>query len=416
MTLSSRASTGPWGFFLALSRTFGKRAPVVSKPAFATRPAAPVVTPVAVAPPGFMGRLMARVPWFTLALSAVLTTRFMLELRGATDLVAPGTPGHFSLLAMGASDRAQILGHGEWWRLFTATMLHGSAEHLVGNLVTFLMVGFLLEPMIGIGWFAAIYLTGGFAGAVLSTFLNGPDVLSVGASGAIMATLAALFTLSFHAGAGRPGLMRRVSAGSLFPALIPAVSKSGAAVDINAHLGGCLTGAAIAFVMLIAWNDEVETPPGRSIAAVVAGFWVAMTAWAFAAAGDTFTQYARPGLDLIPPGEMPRDVSALESTSMALVDKYPRDPRAHLFRGLYLLEQHDVAGAEPYFRDVIRMGDSASVMSPQFQDWNLALLAFSVHFQQRGQEARDLAAPLCANKGGLDRRIRETLETAQLCD
>ena len=63
--------------------------------------------------------------------------------------------------------------------------------------------------------------------------------------------------------------MRRIAAGSLFPALIPAVTKSGATVDINAHLGGCLAGAAIAFVMLIAWNDEVETPPARSIAAAV---------------------------------------------------------------------------------------------------------------------------------------------------
>ena len=87
--------------------------------------------------------------------------------------------------------------HGEWWRLFTATMLHGSAEHLTGNLVTFLLVGFLLEPMIGIGWFAAIYFTGGFAGAVLSTLLNGPDMLSVGASGAIMATLGALCYAQF---------------------------------------------------------------------------------------------------------------------------------------------------------------------------------------------------------------------------
>lgn len=418
MTISSRASNGPVGIFLAVSRTFGKRASVASRPALASPspPPAAAVMPMTITPPGLVARLIARVPWFTLTLSAVLTTRFLLELRGATDLAAPGTPGHFSLLAMGASDRAQILGHGEWWRLFTATMLHGSAAHLVGNLVTFLMVGFLLEPMIGIGWFAAIYLTGGFAGAVLSTLLNGPDILSVGASGAIMATLAALFTLSFHAGAARPGLMRRMSAGSLFPALIPAVAKSGAEVDINAHLGGCLAGCAIAFVMLVAWNDEVETPPGRSIAAIIAGFWVAMTAWAFAAAGNTFTQYARPGLELIPPDEMPRNVSALETTSMALVDKYPRDPRAHLFRGLYLLEQHDVAAAEPYFRDVIRMGDSASVMSPQLHDWNLALLAFSVHFQHRGEEAHDIAAPLCADTTGLDQRVRETLEAAEVCN
>ena len=385
------------------------------QPALVARPVAAVaVAAEPAAPEGFVGRFLARVPWFTLVLSLVLSVRFTIEQKAATDFIAPGSPGHFSLLAMGASDRTQVLVHGEWWRLFTATMLHGSAEHLTGNLITFLLVGFLLEPMIGIGWFAAIYFTGGFAGAVLSTLLNGPDVLSVGASGAIMATLAALFTLSFHAGAPRPERMRRIAAGSLFPALIPAVTKSGATVDINAHLGGCLAGAAIAFVMLIAWNDEVETPPARSIAAVVAGLWVAMTAWAFAASGNTFTQYAQPGLDLIPPAEMPKDGSALEATSMALVDKYPKDPRAHLFRGVYLLEQRDVAGAEPYFRDVIRMDDASQVMTAQFRDWNLALLAFSVHFQHRLEEAKDIAAPLCAKKSQLDEHTQDTLDQAQV--
>ena len=147
--------------------------------------------------------------------------------------------------------------------------------------------------MIGIGWFAALYFTGGFAGAMLSTLLNAPDALSVGASGAIMATLAGLFTLSFHAGAPRPNLMRRVAAGSLFPALMPAVAHGGSVTDVNAHLGGCMAGAVLAFTILIAWNDEDEHLPGRSIAATIAGCWVALMATAFAVSGNTYVQYAR---------------------------------------------------------------------------------------------------------------------------
>ena len=118
--------------------------------------------------PGFAGRFLSRACPGSPSCSALsCSVRFTIEQKAATDFSAPGVPGHFSLLAMGASDRTQVLVHGEWWRLFTATMLHGSAEHLTGNLITFLLVGFLLEPMIGIGWFAAIYFTGGFAGAVL---------------------------------------------------------------------------------------------------------------------------------------------------------------------------------------------------------------------------------------------------------
>ncbi|MEI7789875.1 MAG: rhomboid family intramembrane serine protease, partial [Alphaproteobacteria bacterium] len=163
-----------------MSATFGKRAAVAPRLVTARR-AAPSAEPQAKAPPGFAGRLLARTPWFTLTVSAILVARFLGELRAATDRMGTHSPGHFTLLAMGASDRIQVLGQGEWWRLFTATTLHGSPGHLIGNLVTFLIVGFLLEPMVGIGWFAAIYFTGGFAGAVLSTLLNAPNALSVGA-------------------------------------------------------------------------------------------------------------------------------------------------------------------------------------------------------------------------------------------
>jgi membrane associated rhomboid family serine protease len=346
----------------------------------------------------------------------VLVTRFLAELRAATDYLAPYAPGHFSLLAAGASDRVQVMAQGEWWRLFTATMLHGSPAHLIGNLITFLTVGLLLEPMIGIGWFSAIYFTGGFAGAIASMMLNAPDALSVGASGAIMATLAALFTLSFHAGAPRPRLMRRVAAGSLFPALMPVVERGGAVTDVNAHLGGCLAGACIAFLMLIIWSDEEAAPPARTFAAIIAGLWVAMTGTAFAASGQSYALYARPGLDFILPRDMPKNVEALKADSLSLVDKYPKDPRAHMFRGLYLLEQHNVADAEPYFREAARLGESSPVMTRDFQDWNRALLALSVGVQHRKAEARTIVAPLCADTAALDLRTRQTLEITKLCD
>jgi len=396
---------------VSIDRVFGKRS--AGSPAPASRS---IAVPQSETQSGFIAWAARRVPWFTLALSGVLVTRFLAELRAATDYLAPYAPGHFSLLAAGASDRVQVMAQGEWWRLFTATMLHGSPAHLIGNLITFLTVGLLLEPMIGIGWFSAIYFTGGFAGAIASMMLNAPDALSVGASGAIMATLAALFTLSFHAGAPRPRLMRRVAAGSLFPALMPVVERGGAVTDVNAHLGGCLACACIAFLMLIIWSDEEAAPPARTFAAIIAGLWVAMTGTAFAASGQSYALYARPGLDFILPRDMPKNVEALKADSLSLVDKYPKDPRAHMFRGLYLLEQHNVADAEPYFREAARLGESSPVMTRDFQDWNRALLALSVGVQHRKAEARTIVAPLCADTAALDLRTRQTLEITKLCD
>lgn len=399
---------------MAFSRTtsFGKRA-VATPPARAV-PAAAIAEPIAAptAPLSPLARTLSRLPYFTVVLSLALIYRFKAELAAATDWDAPNTPGYYSLLAAGASGRQQILEHGEWWRLFTAASLHGSLDHLIGNLITFAIVGLLLEPMIGIGWFAAIYFTGGFAGMVLSMMINPANMLCVGASGAIMATLAALFTLSFHAGAPRPNLMRRVAAFSLFPAMIPAVTDGGAVVDVHAHLGGCLAGAAVAFVMLIYWKEENEHPPGRSFAAIVAGIWVALTVWAFSASAQTYVQYARDGLDYIPPNEMPKDMM---SGSYALVEKYKKDPRAHMFRGLYFLGKQNAADAEPYFRNAIRLGEKSPMMGGGLRDWSVVLLALSVQAQRRPAEAHGIVAPVCARRDTLDRHTRETLQITRLC-
>jgi hypothetical protein len=209
--------------------------------------------------------------------------------------------------------------------------------------------------------------------------------------------------------------MRRVAGGSLFPALIPTVASGGSVVDINAHFGGCLTGMVLAFIMLIAWNDEEESPPARRLAAIGAGLWLALTASAFALSVPGYAVYARPGLDLIPPEKLPRDVEAMKADSLALVDRYPKDPRAHFFRGLYLLEQEDAADAEPYFRDAARLAEASPAMSRSLQDWNTALLALSVRAQHRGEEARTIVAPLCAMGEALDLRTRQTLEITKLC-
>lgn len=399
---------------MTASRTtsFGKRAaaapPVRVQAAAAI--AEPAPTPTVPASP--LVRILSRLPYFTVVLSLALIYRFRSELAAATDWDAPNAPGYYSLLALGASGRQQIVEHGEWWRLFTAASLHGSLDHLIGNLITFAIVGLLLEPMIGIGWFAAIYFTGGLAGTILSMAINPADVLSVGASGAIMATLAALFTLSFHAGAPRPNLMRRVAAASLFPALIPAVSSGGATVDVHAHLGGCLAGAVLAFAMLIFWQEEDEYPQGRSLAAILAGVWVALTVWAFSASTQTYAHYAKDGLGYIPPNEMPKDMM---SGSYALVEKYGKDPRAHMFRGLYFLGKRNAADAEPYFRTAIRLGEKSPAMGDNFRDWSVALLGLSVAVQRRTTEAQGIVAPVCARRDTLDRRTRETLQITRLC-
>ncbi len=385
--------------------SFGRRGAVAPPPPRLAMERPPAVK----APPGFLARL----PWFTIALAGALAFQFNTELWAATDFNGPLAPGHFTLLALGGSDRAQVLGHGEWWRLFTATVLHGSAGHLVGNLIALVVAGFLLEPMIGIGWFASIYFTGAFAGALLSMLLGPADMLSVGASGAIMACLAALLTVSFHAHAWRPRTLRRTAAALLFPALMPSVGSAGI-TDLNAHLGGMLAGVALAFLLLLAWPEDEAEPRGRSLAALLAGGWLVLTVAAFIASRHSYAGYAASGFDYIRPADMPANEQGMKDRSFALVEKYPRDPRAHLFRGLDMLGRRDLADAEPHFRDALALDAKAGLMTPGFRAWTRALLALDVRDQGRLEEAKAIAAPVCGD-AALEAQAATALRQAGLC-
>ena len=239
---------------------------------------------------------LGRLPWCTALFTAWSVYEFTRDLRCATDSAGAAAPGHFTLLGAGASSSALVLGSGEWWRLFTAPFLHASVAHLSGNLFVLVVAGLILEPVVGSGWFAAIYLAGGLGSEIASIALNAPQLSSVGASGAIMAILSAMFVTSFHEGIKRPKLMRRVSAYLLFPALLPSVLQGGAMTDINAHGGGLLVGAVLSFVMLACWRDEAEAPSG----AVAAGFLgvglVAVTFCAFTLANQQLRPLCRAGL------------------------------------------------------------------------------------------------------------------------
>ncbi len=79
-----------------------------------------------------------------------------------------------------------IVHQGEWFRLFTATVLHYDKQHLAANLTTLVLIGIGVERLIGSVRMASVYLMAGLFASVMSASFNHPYVFSVGASGAIM--------------------------------------------------------------------------------------------------------------------------------------------------------------------------------------------------------------------------------------
>ncbi len=389
--------------------TFGRREVAKARkylPVPEETPARPA--PIPLRRPGLLGRL----PWCTAVFAAWSVFEFLKELRLATDMIGRTAPGHYTLLGAGATDRALVLGQGEWWRLFTAPFLHGSASHLIGNLIVLLLAGPLLESAVGSGWFAMIYLAGGLGGSLLSLFADPADMLSTGASGAIIAILGAMFAASFHDDIRWP-IFRRVLAGFLlFPALVPAVTADGAVVGVNAHLGGALTGTALIFVMMMSWREQDEIPSHGGIAAIAGGVLFAITVFCFPIVNANFARDAAPGRELVPFSRMPQTQQMIAANSYDLAQQYPRDPRAQYLRGLALLQNHDATAAEPYLRTALYLNEQNPAFRRDFSARIRAILALDVLVLHRRDEARDIAAPACNSD---DAEVRAWLKRAVLC-
>jgi len=107
---------------------------------------------------------------------------------------------HPSFAERAASSSIGLIGHGEWWRPFTALFLHADVPHLIGNLLSGLFFGTLVSRTIGAwrGW--ALILACGTLGNVLTSALTWPeDFTSIGASTAVFGALGVLSGLGFSA-------------------------------------------------------------------------------------------------------------------------------------------------------------------------------------------------------------------------
>ena len=220
--------------------------------------------PMPVGLPGFA------VPWLTFALLAALIGVFVLENIFAVTPAVRNAPSLPTLVAMGALSHAAILAHGEWYRLFTAPLLHADIAHLAGNGVALLLGGWMLERLVGRLWFFVFFAVGALGGSLASLAFQPANLISVGASGALTGMFAGVFVSSFRVSSTARAGLQLSSLRILVPSLLPFFSKSGGAhIDYGAHGGGAVTGAVLALVLLQCWPKTAAIPQWRRAAAIV---------------------------------------------------------------------------------------------------------------------------------------------------
>ncbi len=145
----------------------------------------------------------------------------------------------------------QLVFEGWYYQLFTSMFIHASIVHLVGNMLFLLIFGLRGEEFFSLPEYLGIYLIGGLVGNLLSLAL-GPDLISVGASGAIFSLFGACIIYNRRS-------VRQSILGALVYAFFLFFINVGPSVNILAHLGGLAFGLLIGYLIASRRKPERET-------------------------------------------------------------------------------------------------------------------------------------------------------------
>ena len=154
-----------------------------------------------------------------------------------------------------------VLGVTEPWRFLTAAFAHSprSPLHILFNMFALWQIGQYLEPMLGRARFAILYLVSAFGGSVGYLLLASPPALPltqagidgsswitpvVGASGAVFGLFGALLVLNRHLGRSSGPMFGVLAINAVLGFVLPGIAW-------QAHLGGVVTGAALAAVITV---------------------------------------------------------------------------------------------------------------------------------------------------------------------
>jgi membrane associated rhomboid family serine protease len=162
----------------------------------------------------------------------------------------------------GVSDAVEFspfLGASEPWRFLTSAFAHspGQLLHILFNMYALWVLGQYLEPLLGGLRFAILYLVSALGGSVGYLLLAAPPSLPltqngivhsswiipvVGASGAVFGLFGALLVLNRHLGRSSRPMFAVLAINAVFGFVVPGIAW-------QAHLGGFVTGAALAAVI-----------------------------------------------------------------------------------------------------------------------------------------------------------------------
>lgn len=172
------------------------------------------------------------------------------------------------LIAYGAKLNSLINQQREWWRFVTPMFIHVNLPHVLINMYSLWMVGPYVEKLYGSAKFVVFWVVTGIAGVAASYLtvvspaaqlgtlghflLKTQDVPSAGASGALFGLVGVLFVFGIKFRRELPEGFKRAFGTGMLPIILINLFigyLGRGVIDNAAHLGGLISGAALAVVV-----------------------------------------------------------------------------------------------------------------------------------------------------------------------
>jgi membrane associated rhomboid family serine protease len=193
---------------------------------------------------------VVRTTWVTWTVLVVNLVVFALQ------YVVPSIGGYLAM------NPARVAFLDQYYRLITAAFVHGGIFHILFNSWALYVIGPYLERAFGHARFIALYLVSALGGSVLGLWVDNPMTFTVGASGAIFGMFGAVFVVGRRLSLDVRGIAVLIAINLAITFIVPGISWSG-------HIGGLVTGAALAAAMAYAPKDNRTLWQVLSIAAFV---------------------------------------------------------------------------------------------------------------------------------------------------
>lgn len=176
------------------------------------------------------------------------------RLVGALDMLGLALdPGRLELVGVA---------QGQWYRLLTAVFLHQQVMHIAFNMLSLWWLGPPLEAALGRVRYLALYLLAGLGGSALSYLVAAQNQPSLGASGAIFGLLGATAVLMRRLNYDMKPVVILLGLNLVFTFAWPDIAW-------QAHLGGLVVGAAVAYGMVHAPRERRDLVQAATCAAVL---------------------------------------------------------------------------------------------------------------------------------------------------